>query len=1067
MTEPSGKAKELFLAVLDYSADDRAAYLSAACGADVVLRQRVEALLQAHDESAGAGPLGLDSATTRDVNPSPDEGAQTTIAGRYRLLETIGEGGMGSVWVAQQTEPVRRKVAVKLIKPGMDSRQVLRRFEAERQALAVMDHPNIAKVFDGGITEQGRPYFVMEYVKGVPITQYCDDARLPVADRLRLFVQVCQAVQHAHQKGIIHRDLKPSNILVCLYDGKPVPKVIDFGLAKAMHQSSTEQSIYTAHGMMVGTPLYMSPEQAEFNNLDIDTRSDIYSLGVVLYELLTGSTPLERPQLQAAAINEILRLIKEVEPPKPSTRVSGSAGLPSIAAQRSLEPDQLRRSIQGDLDWIVMKSLEKERSRRYETANGLARDIERYLSDEPVEACPPSAAYRWKKFARKNRAAIRTVAAFVMLLSLATVVSAWLATRAMRAERLAEQAAEEAFASAKRAEEAEAQTLVDYRAATDDAMKELIGAKPELGPQDKTYLEKTLKRWQSFANRQGNDERSRAIRAEGHQRVGGAWRALGRHQEAAAELERARALWTQLVDQCPDRPEYQEHLATTHGELAISLTEFGKLAAAESEYHSASALAQSLATRFPARAEHQVRLAKLHNNLASLRMNAGRPQDAHIEYESATSLIGNLAQQSPDSPEYRDLLALYRANLGLCLLRLGRPGDARNELQASIGILDKLVHEFPSMTSYQISLARAHATMGAVLGSIAMPREALAEYQRSRDLFMRVATQFPAIVDYKDLLARAQLTLASQFNIAGQTEAALTEAFEARAVLEKLVESYPSVPRFLFELALAHDIVGDLLDQTGDYKRARAEHQSSIDALANLAEQVPEDLSYQSSRLIQQSELHARAREWQEARKCLLDALKLSPGNQGTWYAGAHVLAAIGDRESHAHHCQEMLALFGKADSPAQAERTAKAGLLLPNPDVDFAPYAALAEQAVTGSEGDIYYHFFLFVRCLAHYRMGEFERAAEVAAKCIELGSASEPMRMKGPAYLVLSMSEHRLGRHNEALTHLSLVQAAIKKGVMLPPDAEDLGPAWMDVLLAHLLLGECASLVSPPATP
>ncbi len=308
-----------------------------------------------HDATEGFGeqPSGQPFAAT--LEPSAGVQPGTLLAGRYKLLEAIGEGGMGTVWVAEQTEPVRRKVAIKLVKPGMDSRQVLARFGAERQALALMDHPNIAKVLDGGLTEQGRPFFAMEYVKGVPLTEYCDQARLSLRERLNLFVPVCQAVQHAHQKGIIHRDLKPSNILICLYDGKPVPKVIDFGLAKALHQSLTEQTLHTAHGLIVGTPLYMSPEQAEHNNLDVDTRTDIYSLGVILYELLTGTTPLQRQQLQEAAFNEMLRLIKEVEPPKPSTRLSGSASLPSIAAQRSVEPNHLRKSLTGDLDWIVMK----------------------------------------------------------------------------------------------------------------------------------------------------------------------------------------------------------------------------------------------------------------------------------------------------------------------------------------------------------------------------------------------------------------------------------------------------------------------------------------------------------------------------------------------------------------------------------------------------------------------------------------------------------------------------------------------------------------------------------------
>jgi WD40 repeat protein/serine/threonine protein kinase/tetratricopeptide (TPR) repeat protein len=423
------------------------------------------------------------------------EGVGTLIAGRYKLLEQIGEGGMGTVWVAEQTQPVRRKVALKLIKAGMDSKTVLSRFEAERQALALMDHPNIAKVLDGGTVSGvrgqesgvskesggsvltpdpclptpgfGRPFFVMEYVKGVPFTKYCDEARLSIQERLALFVLVCQAVQHAHQKGVIHRDLKPSNILVCLYDGKPVPKVIDFGLAKAMYQPLTEQTLHTAHGTMMGTPLYMSPEQAELNNLDVDTRTDIYSLGVLLYELLTGTTPLERQRLKEAAYQEMLRLIKEEEPPKPSARLSGSGSLPSLAAQRKLEPAKLARLVRGDLDWIVMKALDKDRARRYETANGFARDIQAYLADEAVEACPPSALYRLRKFARKHRAALTTAATILLLLVAGVAVSSWQAIRATQAE---EQAAHDRDTAIEQGLEAKKQTAIAKEAAQQKAI---------------------------------------------------------------------------------------------------------------------------------------------------------------------------------------------------------------------------------------------------------------------------------------------------------------------------------------------------------------------------------------------------------------------------------------------------------------------------------------------------------------------------------------------------------------------------------------------------------------------
>src|SRR5437773_598436 len=327
-----------------------------------------------------------------------------TLIGRYKLLEQVGEGGFGIVYVAEQREPVKRRVALKIIKLGMDTRQVIARFEAERQALALMDHPHIAKVLDGGATETGRPYFVMELVRGIKITDYCDHNQLSTSQRLGLFTQVCQATQHAHQKGIIHRDIKPSNILVTLHDGKPVPKIIDFGIAKATQQELTEKTVYTQFQQFIGTPAYISPEQAELSGLDIDTRSDIYSLGVLLYELLTGQTPFDGKKLVGAGLDEIRRIIREQEPPRPSTRISTLTAeeQTTVAKRRQVELPKLVSQIRGDLDWIVMKCLEKDRSRRYDTANGVASEIEHFLKDEPVTARPPSAAYRFQKLVRRN-----------------------------------------------------------------------------------------------------------------------------------------------------------------------------------------------------------------------------------------------------------------------------------------------------------------------------------------------------------------------------------------------------------------------------------------------------------------------------------------------------------------------------------------------------------------------------------------------------------------------------------------------------------------------------------------
>jgi serine/threonine protein kinase/tetratricopeptide (TPR) repeat protein len=415
----------VFAAALEKaSATERQAYLDEVCRGDTTLRERVEELLAADEHGRGILDRGLEAALMGVPPSEPPLASDRLFGNRFKLRQKLGEGGMGEVWVADQIEPVLRRVALKLIRPGLDSARLLARFDQERQALALMDHPNIAKVFEAGITQPkgaaggspGVPYFVMELIKGVSITEYCDRARLTPRQRLELFIPVCLGVQHAHQKGLIHRDLKPSNILVALYDDRPVPKVIDFGVAKVTGPRLTEHSIFTEVGALVGTLEYMSPEQAELNNLDIDTRSDIYSLGVVLYELLTGSVPFSRKELQGAAFTEMLRFIKEVDPPRPSTRLSGSGTLPSVAADRQTEPKRLIALIRGELDWIVIKCLEKERSRRYESANGLATDLQRYLANEPVVAGPPSATYRLRKFVRRNRGSLLVTGALIAIL---------------------------------------------------------------------------------------------------------------------------------------------------------------------------------------------------------------------------------------------------------------------------------------------------------------------------------------------------------------------------------------------------------------------------------------------------------------------------------------------------------------------------------------------------------------------------------------------------------------------------------------------------------------------------
>jgi serine/threonine protein kinase len=457
MTKTKPQEEALFDAARNLASPAaRRAFLDQACTNDPGLRTRMETLLAAEaeaekffndaalsvvmtagDSQEGADKIGPPGAKAEDGITE----VSGTWIGRYKLLQRIGEGGVGTVYMAEQEEPVRRRVALKIIKLGMDTRNVIARFEAERQALAMMDHPNIARVLDAGATDTGRPYFVMELVRGVKITDYCDKNQLDTRRRLDLFIQICQAIQHAHQKGIIHRDIKPSNILVTLHDGVPVPKVIDFGIAKATEVRLTDKTFFTAYEQIIGTPAYMSPEQAEMSGLDIDTRSDIYSLGVLLYELLTGRTPFDARKLLQHGLDEMRRTLREQEPQRPSTMVTTLQGteLTTTAEHRQAEPPKLISLLRGDLDWIVMKALEKDRRRRYETANGLAMDIQRYLNNEPVVARPPSRLYRFQKLVRRNQVVFAAAAAVTvaLVIGLGTATWAFLREKAARQRAVA------------------------------------------------------------------------------------------------------------------------------------------------------------------------------------------------------------------------------------------------------------------------------------------------------------------------------------------------------------------------------------------------------------------------------------------------------------------------------------------------------------------------------------------------------------------------------------------------------------------------------------------------------
>jgi serine/threonine protein kinase/tetratricopeptide (TPR) repeat protein len=664
--------REIFEAAL--SIDDpaqRAAYLDRACAGQPGLREHLDGLLSM---DAQAGSFLEAPAPAATVDELPITEGPGTVIGPYRLLEPIGEGGFGIVFMAEQHEPIRRKVALKVLKPGMDSRQVIARFEAERQALALMDHLNIAKVLDAGTTDSGRPYFVMDLVKGLPITDFCDQSQLTPRERLELFVHVCQAVQHAHQKGVIHRDLKPSNVLVTLQDGAALVKVIDFGIAKALGQQLTDKTLFTGFAQLVGTPLYMSPEQAALSNVDVDTRSDIYSLGVLLYELLTGTTPFDQERLKAVGYDEMRRIIREEEPPKPSTRVStlGPAAA-TVSTQRKSNPKRLSQLFRGELDWIVMKALEKDRNRRYETASAFAADVQSYLADEPVQACPPSVAYRLRKLVRRNRGLV--VAAAVVLLTLVTgVIGTTLGLlRAEQARGLAEQQEQQAIAAAdqerrakNRAEQAEreAQDQAAIAQAVNDFVQNAllgqadIGNQPLLlgGPNEGRNPKVTVRELLDRAalGIEGKFPHQELTEAAIRMTIGNAYRALGQYPEAQKHLERALQLRTAQLG-----PEHAETLYCKH-DLAM-------LDYARGEYRRAeSVLLEVLHVRTALLGADHPSTLTCKNNLGLVYQDLGRYDRAEPLFKEV--LEGFTAQRGAHHPTTLQ----GKNNLGLVYQALGK-----------------------------------------------------------------------------------------------------------------------------------------------------------------------------------------------------------------------------------------------------------------------------------------------------------------------------------------------------------------------------------------------------------
>jgi serine/threonine protein kinase len=1071
MTRGSLSDEEIFqVACRIESAEGRRAYLDQACRDDELLRKQVDALLAAYDTSESflesPAPEIADAIPTRDQRIHERQG---TIIGPYKLLQQIGEGGMGVVFMAEQVRPVERKVALKIIKPGMDTRQVIARFEAERQALAMMDHPNIARVLDAGTTDAGRPYFVMALVQGVPITEYCDQCNLTTRERLDLFITVCHAVQHAHQKGIIHRDIKPTNVLVAMQDGRPAPKIIDFGVAKAIDQRLTEHTLTTAFAQMLGTPMYMSPEQAELSPLGVDTRSDIYSLGVLFYELLTGATPFDKERLHSAPYDEMRRIIREEEPPRPSARLhSLSDSLPlaardgegetaklatTIAERRRTDPRRLVQTVRGELDWIVMKCLEKDRNRRYETPNSLARDIERYLSDEPVQACPPSAGYRFRKFARRNKSLLTAGGAIAAALVVGLGLATWQYFRATT-------------------ESARATAVSDLLQET------LSSANAERARGSQYTVLQLLDDFSAGLGHQLADEP--AAEADIRATIGRAYRSLGMPEQAQPHLERAIELAQQVYG------AQHEKVAAALVDYAQNLENQMRLEEAETQVRAALEIYRQRGVS-GAPVIHALRI--LQDVLISSAAVTGRDDEAERVTEEALAVAHSTGK---DYPELATMLHRYAA------MRTGQARFAEAEQIARQAVdMHRRVHKspHPELAYGLTTLAKSLHEQRKIEAAESAYRESLAVFRRCypeehpdvRSTIDALTTLLEGRGDKSELEREEagfdspsdHLRLASLLLTKYRSGSAHKE--EARRLIRRAIDEYAkvavdfpdnlrrrlsAVEGFVNLATLCttdHDFAGEL-DQVD--RRLTAELQALLATFANSTEcQLEVAITYAG-----RAYFSATNQRQKEAADLLHKAVLATKGvrdpaySVNALYYVAIVQLRLGDKAGYEESCAAMLEVPPGSGNDSTEFRRAWIWCLGPHAGKDLsAPVKQAEEWALSNSFGARY--FDLLVLGGMHFRAGNYERAARCLEDSIATYPSDAPSAFGNVVFpkLFLAMTQWQQGQRDAARQLLAEIQPAIDEWLQRPLSYHSPSKFWNRPAILEVLRNEAEAMILP----